>query len=138
MKTSVAIIGGGPSGLLLSQLLNKSGVDTILLERVSREHVLSRIRAGVLEAGTVNMLREAGVAERLDHEGIPHDGVNITDDDLMVHIDFKVLTGKQVTIYGQTEVTADLYEAQDAIGTTIIHNVDDVNIENADSICTQE
>ena len=133
MKTSVAIIGGGPSGLLLSQLLNKSGVDTIILERVSREHVLSRIRAGVLEAGTVNMLREAGVAERLDQIGIPHDGVNFTDDDLMVHIDFKVLTGKQVMIYGQTEVTTDLYEAQDAIGTTIIQNVEDVNIENADS-----
>ena len=133
IKTSVVIIGGGPSGLLLSQLLNKSGVDTILLERVSREHVLSRIRAGVLEAGTVNMLREAGVAERLDQVGIPHDGVNITDDDLMVHIDFKALTGKQVTIYGQTEVTADLYEAQDAIGTTIIHNVEDVKIENANS-----
>ncbi len=131
MKTSVAIIGGGPSGLLLSQLLNNAGVDTIILERASREHVLSRIRAGVLEAGTVNMLREAGVSERMDREGIPHDGISLTDDELMVHIDFKALTGKQVMIYGQTEVTADLYAAQESIGTEIIHNVEDVVIENA-------
>ncbi|MEO1307123.1 MAG: FAD-dependent monooxygenase, partial [Pseudomonadota bacterium] len=74
MKTSVAIIGGGPSGLLLSQLLNRAGVDTVILERASRAHVLSRIRAGVLEAGTVAMLREAGVADRLEREGQPHDG----------------------------------------------------------------
>ena len=132
-KTSVAIIGGGPSGLLLSQLLNNAGVDTIILERASREHVLSRIRAGVLEAGTVNMLREAGVSERMDREGIPHDGISLTDDELMVHIDFKALTGKQVMIYGQTEVTADLYVAQESIGTEIIHNVEDVVIENAKS-----
>ena len=132
-KTSVAIIGGGPSGLLLSQLLNNAGVDTIILERASREHVLSRIRAGVLEAGTVNMLREAGVSERMDREGIPHDGIILTNDELMVHIDFKALTGKQVMIYGQTEVTADLYVAQESIGTEIIHNVEDVVIENAES-----
>ena len=133
MKTEVAIIGGGPSGLLLSQLLNKAGVATVVLERASRDHVLSRIRAGVLEAGTVSMLREAGVAERLDREGIPHEGCFLTDDDLMVRINFKELTGTSVMVYGQTEVTTDLYTAQDAIGATIIHGVEDVVIHDADS-----
>lgn len=128
MKTQVVIIGGGPSGLLLSQLLNKGGVDTVILERTSRERVLARIRAGVLESGTVSMLEEAGVAERARLEGHPHTGCYLTDDDLMVRIDFQELTGKKVLVYGQTEVTKDLYAAQDRLGTTILHNVDDVKI----------
>ncbi len=128
MKTQVVIIGGGPSGLLLSQLLNKGGVDTVILERTSRERVLARIRAGVLESGTVSMLEEAGVAERAHLEGHPHTGCYLTDDDLMVRIDFQELTGKQVLVYGQTEVTNDLYAAQDRLGTTILHNVEDVKI----------
>jgi p-hydroxybenzoate 3-monooxygenase len=133
MKTQVAIIGGGPSGLLLSQLLNKAGVATVVLERSSRAHVEGRIRAGVLETGTVQMLHEAGVSDRLDREGIPHGGCYLTDDDLMVRINFKELTGKQVVVYGQTEVTADLYNAQDAIGATVLHDVSDVVINDADS-----
>ena len=128
MQTQVVVIGGGPSGLLLSQLLNKGGVDTVILERTSRERVLSRIRAGVLESGTVRMLEEAGVGERAHVEGHPHTGCYLTDDDLMVRIDFQALTGKQVLVYGQTEVTKDLYAAQDRLGTTILHNVDDVKI----------
>ena len=124
--TQVVIIGGGPSGLLLSQLLNRSGIETIVLERASRQHVLSRIRAGVLESGTVEMLRQAGVSERMDREGIPHHGCYMTDDDLMVRIDLKTLTGSSVLVYGQTEVTTDLYAAQDSMGTTIHHNVSDV------------
>ncbi len=131
MKTQVAIIGGGPSGLLLSQLLNKAGVETVILERATREHVLSRIRAGVLEAGTVSMLQEAGVADRMTQEGISHDGCVMTDDDLMVRIDFHALTGKRVMIYGQTEVTADLYAAQDEMGTRILHGVEDVVVHDA-------
>ena len=133
MKTQVAIIGGGPSGLLLSQLLNKAGVATVVLERSTRAHVEGRIRAGVLEWGTVQMLHEAGVGDRLDREGIPHGGCYLTDDDLMVRINFKELTGKQVLVYGQTEVTADLYNAQDAIGATVLHDVSDVVINDADS-----
>lgn len=133
MKTEVAIIGGGPSGLLLSQLLNKAGVATVVLERATREHVLSRIRAGVLEAGTVAMLREAGVGDRMAREGIPHHGCYLTDDDLMVRINFEELTGTSVMVYGQTEVTTDLYAAQDAMGATIIHGVEDVVIQDADS-----
>ena len=128
--TQVAIIGGGPSGLLLSQLLNKAGVETIILERSSREHVLSRIRAGVLESGTVEMLRRAGVHERMENQGIPHHGCYLTDDDLMVHIDFNKLTGKQVMVFGQTEVTTDLYTAQDAMGTSVLHGVEDVSIHD--------
>ncbi|MAC80489.1 MAG: 4-hydroxybenzoate 3-monooxygenase [Rhodobacteraceae bacterium] len=132
MDTQVVIIGGGPSGLLLSQMLNRAGIATVILERSSRAHVLSRIRAGVLEWGSVEMLREAGVGGRLDAQGIAHDGTYITDGDDMVHIDFRRLTGKQVMIYGQTEVTEDLYQAQDAMGTTIIHGVEDVVIGDLD------
>ena len=133
MKTQVAIIGGGPSGLLLSQLLNKAGIETVVLERSSREHVLSRIRAGVLEAGTVNMLHEAGVGDRMEKEGIPHEGCFLTDDDLMVRINFHELTGKQVMVYGQTEVTTDLYAAQDEMGTSIVHGVEDVVIQDLET-----
>jgi p-hydroxybenzoate 3-monooxygenase len=116
MKTQVVIIGGGPSGLLLSQLLNRAGVETVILERTSRARVLERIRAGVLEWGTVEMLREAGVAARMEAEGKPHDGCYLTDDDMMLRIDFHALTGRRVMVYGQTEVTADLYAAQTAMG----------------------
>jgi p-hydroxybenzoate 3-monooxygenase len=121
MQTQVAIIGGGPSGLLLSQLLNRAGIATVILERSSRDHVLARIRAGVLEWGTVDLLREAGVGARMDAEGYPHDGCMITDEDHSVRINFQELTGRRVMVYGQTEITADLYQAQDAMGTTILH-----------------
>ncbi len=133
MKTQVAIIGAGPSGLLLSQLLNRAGVETVVLERASREHVLSRIRAGVLESGTVEIMRQAGVADRMDREGIPHEGCFLTDDDLMVRINFHELTGKKVMVYGQTEVTADLYSAQDSLGATILHGVEDVVISDLET-----
>lgn len=132
MDTQVVIIGGGPSGLLLSQLLNRAGVATVILERSSRDHVLSRIRAGILEWGSVEMLREAGVSARMVAEGIPHDGTLITDADRVVRLDFKRLTGKQVMVYGQTEVTQDLYQAQDAMGTRVVHGVQDVRILDLD------
>lgn len=132
MKTEVLIIGGGPSGLLLSQLLNKAGVATVILERTTRKRVLARIRAGVLESGTVALLRDAGVGARMLEEGLPHDGCYLTDDDLMVHINFFELTGKRVMVYGQTEVTTDLYKAQDEMGTSIIHEVEDVAIHDLD------
>jgi p-hydroxybenzoate 3-monooxygenase len=132
LTTQVAIIGGGPSGLLLSQLLNRAGIATVILERTSRAHVLSRIRAGILEWGTVDLLHQAGVGARIDAEGLPHDGCWLSDDDLMVHIDFRALTGKRVMVYGQTEVTTDLYAAQDAMGTTILHEVSDVTLHDLD------
>ena len=132
MKTQVVIVGAGPSGLLLSLLLNRAGIESMILERATREHVLGRIRAGVLESGTVQTLREACVHERMDREGMLHNGCYLTDDNLMVHIDFHELTGKQLMVYGQTEVTADLYAAHDAIGTSIVHSVEDVQIHAPD------
>lgn len=133
MRTQVAIVGAGPSGLLLSQLLNKNGVDTIVIERSTRAHVLSRIRAGVLEWGTVELLREAGIGERMDREGQRHAGCMITDDDLMIRLNFEELTGRPIMVYGQTEVTGDLYDAQDQMGTQIIHEVSDVVIDQLHS-----
>lgn len=119
----MAIIGGGPSGLMLSQLLMRAGIGTVVLERRSRAHVLARIRAGVLEWGTVELLERAGVADRLHREGIPHDGCCFADGDRLLRLDFLKGCGKRVMVYGQTEVTRDLYAAQDALGATILHEV---------------
>ena len=126
MRTQVVIIGGGPSGLLLSQLLHISGIESVVLERKTRAYVKSRIRAGVLEFGTVEMLRKAGVSKRMDAEGYVHDGTFMAAQNRGFRIDFNALVGKQVMIYGQTEVTADLYDARDAAGATIIHEAANV------------
>ena len=133
MRTQICIIGGGPSGLLLGQLLHLRGIDTVILERRTRAHVLSRIRAGVLEHGFVSLMREAGVAERLDREGFVHDGVIIASSQGQTRIDFDKLTGKSVIVYGQTEVTRDLYAARDSVGAPIIDEAEDVEIHGADS-----
>lgn len=133
MKTQVAIIGGGPSGLLLSQLLNKAGIKTVVLERQTREYVLGRIRAGVLEQGCVDLLRKAGCGDRMDREGIPHEGCYLSTVEGMFRVDFNHAIGRQVMVYGQTEVTQDLYDAQDAIGATIIHGVSDVVLHDLKS-----
>ncbi|MCH4565379.1 4-hydroxybenzoate 3-monooxygenase [Halomonas sp. EGI 63088] len=127
MKTQVAIIGAGPSGLLLGQLLSRQGIDNVILERKSGEYVLSRIRAGVLEQGMVDLLREAGVDKRMDEEGLPHDGVELAFDNRRVRVDLAGLTGgKTVMVYGQTEVSRDLMEAREAIGGTTIYEADNV------------
>ena len=126
MRTQVCIIGGGPSGLLLSQLLHLNGIDAVVLEQRSRDYVLSRIRAGVLEWGSVEVLREAQVSGRMDAEGFAHDGVFLSSQNKKFRIDFTGLTGKQVMIYGQTEVTADLYETRDILGGTVIHRAEGV------------
>ncbi|MCE8035473.1 4-hydroxybenzoate 3-monooxygenase [Billgrantia tianxiuensis] len=127
MKTQVAIIGAGPSGLLLGQLLSRQGIDNVILERKSGEYVLSRIRAGVLEQGMVDLLREAGVDARMNEEGLPHDGVELAFDNRRVRVDLAGLTGgKTVMVYGQTEVTRDLMEAREAIGGTTIYEADNV------------
>ncbi|MEZ5912501.1 MAG: 4-hydroxybenzoate 3-monooxygenase [Paracoccaceae bacterium] len=132
MRTQVAIIGGGPSGLLLSQLLHRKGIDSVVLERRDRAHVLSRIRAGILETGFVELLREAGVAERMDRECFIHDGIVIAHGEEQFGIDFRALTGSHVVVYGQTELTRDLYDAREAAGGKIVFNVDNVRIEGAD------
>jgi p-hydroxybenzoate 3-monooxygenase len=133
MRTQVVIIGGGPSGLLLSQLLHRKGIDTVVLERKSRDYVLGRIRAGILETGFVDLMREAGVAERMDRECLIHDGTQISYGDEQFGIDFKELTGRSVVVYGQTELTRDLYDAREAMGGDIVFNVEDVQIHGADS-----
>ncbi|MCF8511062.1 MAG: 4-hydroxybenzoate 3-monooxygenase [Rhodobacteraceae bacterium] len=130
MRTQVAIIGGGPSGLLLSQLLNKAGISTVVLERKSRDYVLSRIRAGVLETGAVDLIRAAGAGARMDREGQVHDGCYLASNGRMFHVDFMGSCGKQVMVYGQTEVTKDLYDAQDAMGATVIHDAEDVALHD--------
>lgn len=130
MRTQVAIIGGGPSGLLLSQLLNKAGISTVVLEQRSRDYVLSRIRAGVLETGLTDMLRRAGAGARMDREGHAHNGCWWSDEGQMFRVDFQEICGRQVMVYGQTEVTRDLYDAQDAIGATIVHEAEGVTLHD--------
>ncbi len=125
-NTQVCIIGAGPSGLLLAQLLAKAGVDTILLDRQSRKHIEGRVRAGVLERGTVTALEEAEVADRLHREGMSHDGFDLAFDGRRHRIDLKGLTDTSVVVYGQTEVTKDLFEAREAAGQVFFFDVEDV------------
>lgn len=134
MRTQVAIIGAGPAGLLLGQLLHAYGIDNIILERKDRDYVLARIRAGVLEQGTVRLLEEVGVAARLHREGLVHDGFELCFGGARHRIDMKHATGgKTVTVYGQTEITRDLMDARDALGLKIIYDADDVSLHDFDS-----
>ncbi len=133
MRTQVAIIGGGPSGLLLGQLLHRKGIETVILERKTKDYVLGRIRAGILETGMVQMMHEAGVGARMDRECFVHDGTLISYGDDLFGINFKEHTDTSVVVYGQTEVTRDLYEAREAVGAPIIYNTDDVTIHGADT-----
>ena len=127
LKTQVAIIGAGPSGLLLGQLLHQAGIQTLILERQSADYVLGRIRAGVLEQGMVDLLREAGVSQRMDAEGLVHDGFELALNGQLTHIDLKALTGVQsVMVYGQTEVTRDLMDARAAAGAITLYNAREV------------
>lgn len=127
LKTQVAIIGAGPSGLLLGQLLHNAGIETLILERQSADYVQGRIRAGVLEQGMVDLLRQAGVSQRMDSEGLVHDGFELALNGQLTHIDLKGLTGGQsVMIYGQTEVTRDLMAARAAAGATTFYEAHNV------------
>ncbi|HET7810904.1 MAG TPA: 4-hydroxybenzoate 3-monooxygenase [Steroidobacteraceae bacterium] len=127
-RTQVAIIGGGPAGLLLGQLLHRAGIDAVLLEHRSAGHVLGRIRAGVLEQGTVDVLALAGVDARLRVEGLVHDGVEIGFRGRRHRIALKSLVGKCVTVYGQTEMTRDLMEARAASGAPSVYGAEDVRL----------
>ncbi|MBG6287926.1 MULTISPECIES: 4-hydroxybenzoate 3-monooxygenase [Pseudomonas] len=134
MKTQVAIIGAGPAGLLLGQLLHKAGIDTVILERQTPDYVLGRIRAGVLEQGTADLLREAGAGARMDAEGLLHDGFELVLNGRRERIDLKALTGgKQVMVYGQTEVTRDLMQARAASGAMSVYEATDVELHDVTS-----
>ncbi|MEE4729913.1 4-hydroxybenzoate 3-monooxygenase [Pseudomonas alliivorans] len=127
MKTQVAIIGSGPSGLLLGQLLQRAGIDNVIVERKDPDYILSRIRAGVLEQGMVDLLREAGVSERMDAEGLIHDGFELAFGGRCERIDLKGLAnGRTVMVYGQTEVTRDLMQARSACGAMTVYDAEDV------------
>jgi len=128
VKTQVGVIGGGPAGLLLSQILHLRGIDSVILERQSRAYVMGRIRAGVIEQGMQRMLREAEVGARMDREGLVHAGFQIAFGDRLERIDLESLTGgTTVMVYGQTAITRDLYEARDALGGVVIDEAEDVS-----------
>ncbi|CAN1567368.1 UbiH 2-polyprenyl-6-methoxyphenol hydroxylase and related FAD-dependent oxidoreductases [Rhabdaerophilaceae bacterium] len=130
MHHQVVIIGSGPAGLLLGALLHKAGVDTVILERQSRNYVLGRIRAGVLEQGTLDLLNKAGAGARLSREGLVHEGFSLTFAGESLRIDVKALTGgKTVTVYGQTEVTRDLMDHRAASGAPTVYEAQNVTLD---------
>ena len=135
MRTQVGIIGSGPSGLLLARLLHLQGIDTVILESRSREYVQGRIRAGVIEQGMADMLREAKVGERMDREGLIHEGINLAFDNRLERIDFPSHTdGKVVMVYGQTEITSDLMNAHiDEAGGIVHYEAPAIRVENYDA-----
>lgn len=133
IRTQIAIIGSGPSGLFLGALLDSAGIDAVIVERSSKEHVLSRVRAGVLEQGTVSLLEKVGAAKRLHSEGLVHEGFAITREHETHRVDLKRLTGgKAVTVYGQTEVTRDLMGKREEAGGRTFYNAEDVELHGFD------
>ena len=131
-RTQVAIIGSGPAGLLLGHLLRQGGVEVVLLERQSQEHVLSRIRAGVLETVTTDLLHRLGIDARMNAEGLPHEGFALADGERLIRIDIAGLTGRQVMVYGQTEVTKDLIDAAPERGIEIVWEAGDLALHDID------
>lgn len=132
MKTEVAIIGAGPSGLMLGHLLRQAGLDAVVVERQTADHVLSRIRAGVLERVTTDILDGLGLGERMRKEGLPHGGFNLADGERLIRIDMKGLTGKGVMVYGQTEVTKDLIDAAPERDLDIVWEAENVELHDVD------
>jgi p-hydroxybenzoate 3-monooxygenase len=128
MRTQVAIIGAGPAGLLLGHLLLAEGIDVVIVERASPDYVLGRIRAGVLESTLTDLLHQLGIDDRLKAEGLPHDGFNLADGERLIRIDIAALTGRHVTVYGQTEVTFDLMQAAKARGLHVIYEAAEVTL----------
>ena len=133
MKTDVIIIGAGPSGLFLAHLLAQAGIDAVLIERQSRDYVLSRIRAGVLEQNTIDVMAQLGLDARLKKEGLPHDFVSLISQDHCIKIPVRELTGKQVVVYGQTELTRDLMDAAPDCGVMTIYEADNATLHEIES-----
>ncbi len=133
IRRDVIIIGAGPAGLLLGHLLRAAGISCIVIERVSGDYVLSRIRAGVLERVTTDLMGELGLDARMKQEGLPHDGFNLADGERLIRIDIAGLTGGQVMVYGQTEITRDLMEAAPERGLEIVYEAEDVMLNDIDS-----
>jgi len=133
LRTDVAIVGSGPAGLMLGHLLREQGIDATIVERQSREHVLSRIRAGVLETVTTGIMEALGLATRMHAEGLPHDGFNLSHGNRLTRIDIAGLTGQQVMVYGQTELTLDLVDAAAERGLPIYWESDDVRLHDIDT-----
>ena len=133
MNTQVAIIGAGPAGLLLGHLLKAEGIDCVVLERQTGDYVLGRIRAGVLEQITVSLMERLGLDARMKAEGLPHGGFNLADGERLIRIDIEGLTGKQVMVYGQTEITRDLMEAAAPRGLDVIYGAGDVALHDIES-----
>ncbi|WP_294262180.1 4-hydroxybenzoate 3-monooxygenase [uncultured Sphingomonas sp.] len=133
MKTQVAIVGAGPAGLLLGHLLRAEGIAVTIVERASPDYVLGRIRAGVLERTTTDLLHRLGIDARLNAEGLPHDGFMLADGERLIRIDVKALTGRNVTVYGQTEVTRDLMAAAPERGLEVIYDAGDVALHEIES-----
>lgn len=133
MKTQVCIIGAGPAGLMLGHWLRAEGIDCVVLERATDDHVLGRIRAGVLEAVTVDVMARLGLDARLKAEGLVHDGFNLADGERLVRIDLQALTGKHVVVYGQTELTRDLMDACPERGLEVIYEAADVALHDIES-----
>jgi p-hydroxybenzoate 3-monooxygenase len=133
MRTQVGIVGAGPAGLTLAHLLHLHGIDSVVLEDRSREYVEQRIRAGVLEQGTADLLRDSGVGARMEREGIVHEGVELQFDGERHRIDFAALTGRSIVIYGQTEVVKDLIEARLGTDRPLLFEVEDVSVDELES-----
>lgn len=133
LRTQVAIVGAGPAGMFLAHLLHGANIDAVVIERRDREYVEGRVRAGVLECGTTDLMRRLGVADRLEREGLVHGGTNLSLDGRMFHIDMAALTGgSTVTVYGQQEVMRDLFDAGTVRGLRIVWNAADVALHDLD------
>lgn len=132
-KTQVAIVGAGPAGLMLGHLLRAEGIECVVVERAAPDYVLGRIRAGVLERVTTDIMARLGLDARMNAEGLPHDGFNLADGERLIRIDIAALTGKQVMVYGQTEITRDLMEAAPERGLEIVYDAGDVALHDVAS-----
>jgi p-hydroxybenzoate 3-monooxygenase len=132
MRTQIAIIGAGPAGMLLAHLLRRAGIDCVVLERRDRAYVEGRVRAGVIEETTVEIMQRIGLADRLKREGLPHDGFSIAWNGELIHIDAAALTGKRITVYGQQEIMHDLFDAAPAGGLDIVFNAEDVALHGVE------